>query len=363
MKISIVIIGSTGKLGSKLLNYTSKNNISIDGITCFKNIKKLESQKKKFNIKKSFVLSDINHRNKFFKLLEKKINILYFLDFGSSSLIYLHHFLKFNKKSIIAVANKEMIIAGGSLLQSKINQTKNTFIPLDSEHFSLLNSNTNMNDIKKIFITASGGPFYFNKKINLNNVNSKLVLSHPKWKMGKNNLIDSSNFINKILEIYELSYIFNIPLTKIDFLISKEAYIHSIVHYNDSSISFNCFNNDMIITLIKPLSFFYKINPISIKQNYLNINNLKIEKPVDKRFSIFNFKSELNKLTHSQQIRLMIINNSAHELYLSNKLQYSNIIKYIMDELDHKTDNVKLDTFKSILKFIKITNHQYKTNV
>ena len=76
-----------------------------------------------------------------------------------------------------------MIIAGGSLLQSKINQTKNTFIPLDSEHFSLLNSNTNMNDIKKIFITASGGPFYFNKKINLNNVNSKLVLSHPKWKM------------------------------------------------------------------------------------------------------------------------------------------------------------------------------------
>ena len=70
----------------------------------------------------------------------------------------------------------------------------------------------------------------------------KKVLSHPKWKMGKNNLIDSSNFINKILEIYELSYIYNIPLNKIDFLISKEAYIHSIIHYNDNTLSFNCFN-------------------------------------------------------------------------------------------------------------------------
>ena len=101
-----------------------------------------------------------------------------------------------------------MIIAGGSLLQSKINQTKNTFIPLDSEHFSLLNSNTNMNDIKKYLLRRLEDLFIL-IKINLNNVNSKLVLSHPKWKMGKNNLIDSSNFINKILEIY-IIYIFNI---------------------------------------------------------------------------------------------------------------------------------------------------------
>ena len=170
-------------------------------------------------------------------------------------------------------------------------------------------------------------------KINFNNVNSDLVLSHPKWSMGKNNLIDSSNFINKILEMYELSYIYDIPLSNIDFLISKEAFIHSIVHYNDSTISFNCFMNDMIITLIKPLSFFYKIKTIKIKQNYLNIDNLKIEKPVDKRFSILNYRKELVKLTHSQQIRLMIINNSAHKLYLSNKLQYSNIINYIMSEI------------------------------
>ena len=88
-------------------------------------------------------------------------------------LTYLNHFLKFNKNSIIAIANKEMIIAGGLIISKKIKKTNNIFIPLDSEHFSLLNSNINNNNIKKIFITASGGPFYFNKKINLNKVNSK----------------------------------------------------------------------------------------------------------------------------------------------------------------------------------------------
>ena len=136
--------------------------------------------------------------------------------------------------------------------------------------------------------------------------------------MGKNNLIDSSNFINKILEIYELSYIFKIPLNKIDFLVSREAYIHSIIHYNDNTLSLNCFKNDMIITLIKPLSFFYKIKPTKLNQNYLYNENLRIEKPIDKRFSILNYRKELCKLTHSQQIRLMIINNSAHNYYQIN---------------------------------------------
>ena len=363
MSVKIIIIGSTGKLGSKLLNYTNKYSIPIYGITCYRNFKKVNNQKKKYKINKSFVLNNSGERNKFLKLLEEKIHILYFLDYGSLSLSYLNHFLKFNKKSIIAIANKEMIIAGGSILQSKINKTNSTFIPLDSEHFSLINSNINKYNLKKVYITASGGPFYFNKKINLNNVDSKLVLSHPKWKMGKNNLIDSSNFINKILEIYELSYIYNIPLNKIDFLISKEAFIHSIVHFNDNTMSLNCFMNDMLITLIKPLSLFYKIKPMSFNQSYLNFNNLKIEKPIDDRFSLFNYKKKLFKLSHSQQIKLMIVNNSAHKLYLSNKLKYSNIINYIMNETFKKSDNIKLNNFNSILKFMKSNNEYYNTNV
>ena len=133
MKKKIIIIGSTGKLGSKLLSFTDKNLIPIFCITCFKNTNKLATQKKKYNVDRSFVLSNFNDEIEFLKLLKKNIDIIYFLDFGSASLKYLNHFLKFNTRSVIAIANKEMIIAGGSLLQlkSKINN----FFPLDSEHF------------------------------------------------------------------------------------------------------------------------------------------------------------------------------------------------------------------------------------
>tara|TARA_B100000963_G_scaffold18236_1_gene13942 strand:+ start:6112 stop:7203 length:1092 start_codon:yes stop_codon:yes gene_type:complete len=363
MKKKIIIIGSTGKLGSKLLNFTKKNFISIFCITCFKNIKKLSIQKDKYNVNNSFVLSNHGDKIKFLKLLKKNIDIIYFLDFGSSSLKYLNQFLKYNSNSIIAIANKEMIIAAGPLLQLKIKKTKNLLVPLDSEHFSLYNSNIDNNNVQKIFITASGGPFYFNKKINLSNVSKSKVLSHPKWNMGKNNLIDSSNFINKILEIYELSYIYNIPLSKIDFLISKEAYIHSIIHYKDNTLSINAFHNDMIITLIKPLSFFYKMKPAQLKQNYLNAQNLILEKPIDTRFAFFNYKNKLLKLSHSQQIKLMIINNLAHKLYLSDKLKYNNIIKFIMANVANNSENIKFKNFESILKFISINNHFYNANV
>ncbi len=363
MKYKILIVGSTGKLGTKLLKFTKNNRIPIYGITCYKNSSKLINQKKNFLIENSFVLSNKIDQHKFLKILEKKIHIIYFLDYGSLSLKYLSHFLKFNNNSTIAIANKEMLIAGGSLLHNKIKKTKNNLIPLDSEHFSLINSIQSSKNIKKIYITASGGPFYFNKNIKLSSVPLKKVLSHPKWKMGKNNLIDSSNFINKILEIYELSYIYNIPLNKIDFLVSKEAFIHSIVHFTDNTLSLNCFFNDMLLTLIKPLSEYYKINEMKINQNYLDLKNLKVEKPNDKRFTVFKYKKKLMKLSHSEQIKLMIINNSAHKLYLSKKLKYNRIVNYIMMEISNKNHNKKLNSFDSILKYISDLNNQYKTNV
>ena len=359
----IIIVGSSGELGSKLLKFLSKNKISIFAATCYTNEKKILEQKRKYKIKNTFVLSKQEDKIKFLNILKLKINIIYFLDYGSYSLNYLSHFLKFNTNSVIAIANKELIIAGGLIIQKKIKLKKNIFIPLDSEHFSLINSNINKENINKIYITASGGPFYFKKKINLSKVNLKQVLSHPKWKMGKNNLIDSSNFINKILEIYELSQIYDIPLSKIDFLICKEAYVHSVVCYNDNSLTLNCFKNNMLITLIKPLTYFYDINPVKNDFKFLNAKNLKLIIPNDHRFKVLKIYKKLSKFDHYRQILFMIINNSAHNLYLSNKLNYNDIVKYIMSEMKKHQIPQKTISINSILKFISKINNYYKTNV
>ena len=154
MSPKIVIIGSTGKLGSKLLDYTYKNNIKITAITCFKNKKKILFQKKKFGVSKKFILSELKDYTDFINFLKNRIDIIYFLDFGSFSLTYVNQFIKFNTKSIIAIANKEMIIAGGKILINSINKSKNKLVSLDSEHYSLKNS---INKKAKLISTAIGG--------------------------------------------------------------------------------------------------------------------------------------------------------------------------------------------------------------
>lgn len=362
MKKNILIIGSTGKLGSKLLNYIYKEKISIKAITCFNNKKKLLNQKKKYNIEKSYALSNHTDNKSFLNLVSKlKLSIVYFLDYGSSSLIFLDKILENNTGCTIAIANKEMIIAGGHLLRNKILSSKNNLVPLDSEHFSLFRLNPKDIETKYLYITASGGPFYFNKKIDFNKVSQKEVTSHPKWKMGINNSIDSSNFINKILEMFELSIIFNIDISKIDFLISREAFIHSLIYYKDNTININCFNNDMLIPLIKPLTDNLKSTELHFtSKKFLDIKNFKLEKTNDKRFKIFKFLRRIKKFSHNQQISFMTLNNYAHTKYLNQKLPYSNIVNFILDNIEPQKD-MKFRNFHDILKYVGDLKTKYET--
>lgn len=360
MKPKILIIGATGQLGSKIIKYCFNNNIFVSSITCFKNNKKMLSIAEKYNIKNKFHLSDGNEFVNFKKHIKtNKFDIIYILDHGSESLNYVKTLIHYNKNSYISIANKELIIAGGHKLISSIRNSRNFFIPLDSEHFSLFNSNISDSDINKIYITASGGPFFYKKKIKLDKVSLKQVLNHPKWKMGKNNSIDSSNFINKILEIYELSSIFNINIKKIDFLVSKEAYVHSLIIYNSGLVSLNCFNNDMLIPMIKPLTYFFNLKYKS-PNKFLDSKNFILHKFDDKRFKIYELISFFKNLNHSQQIHFMLLNNLAQKKYLNNEIYYQDIIDFIYKNLKKHKNKYKLDSFSDITKYIKILKSYYE---
>ena len=361
MTAKIIIIGSTGKLGVKLINFCKRFHINIFCITGYKNNNLLKSQCKNNKIKYHFKLSDNQDKIKFKKFLSKyKIDIIYFLDYGFKSLEYLDIFLNNNRNSHIAIANKEMIIAGGNTLINNISKTKNKLIPLDSEHFSLIKSKINDNNIEKIYITASGGPFYFKKQIDLNNVKLKNVLAHPKWKMGTNNSIDSSNFINKILEIYELSIIYNIDLNKVDFLVNKDAYIHSVVIGKDNIININCFDNNMLITLIYPLYKFYPHINLKSKKSFLNFKYLKLEKFNDKRFKISKYFNILKKLTPHDQISFLVLNNIAQKKYLSGEIKYNYILDFIMTELKNINILSEFNTLNDRLEFIYSIKSKYE---
>ena len=345
MKNNILIIGSTGKLGKLLINYCRKNYISIEAITSYKNFKLQIKQQSELDIKHGFCLSkndEIIKFNKFLKL--RKFKIVYFLDYGALSLNYLNTIINNNSKTQLCIANKEMIIAGGRLLIDKINYSGNKLVPLDSEHFSMINSNNINKEIDKVYITASGGPFYFKKNVNLNKVSLKQVLKHPKWDMGKNNSIDSSNFINKVLEILELSIIFKIDINKIDFLVSKNAYVHSIIIYKNSTVLINCFDNNMLIPMVSPLIKIFNSKKIkSTTSKNFDISNFKLEIMNDKRFKIRKYLNKIKNFTHLERIHFLLLNNKAHSMYLNNKIKYNDILNFIFNNMPVKqSSNLKL---------------------
>ena len=359
----ILIIGSTGKLGQKLLNLTNKHKILIDTVTGYSNSKKLIKIKNKYKVHNSFLLSENSQKTNFIKFLQlNKFNIIYFLDFGSESLEYLDIYLKFHSKTYIAIANKELLVAGGHYLTSKLNKSNNYLIPLDSEHFSLTNLILNNSDVHKIFITASGGPFYFKKNLSLGDVSKNEVLSHPKWVMGKNNLIDSSNFINKILELFELSFIYSININKINFVISPEAFIHSFVIYKNGLISINCFKNDMLITLADPLRKYFELPSYIPKLNQFDQKLFYFEEYKDERFELLKKIKTIKKFTHYQLLQFMLLNNLAQDLYLQNKLKYIDIPNYIFKRIDFKKNKFKMNSIQKILQRIKFIKNAIQVN-
>ena len=152
-----------------------------------------------------------------------------------------------------------------------------------------------------------------------------------------------------------MSSIYKIDLEKINFVISKEAFVHSIIFYNDNTISLNCFDNNMLLALIKPLTILYNSKELRINsKNYLNINNFKFQEFSDSRFKIYKYFRYLRSFNHTHQILFMILNNIAQKKYLNGNLKYNNIIDFIMKSISTNNLNIKLNTIDDILRYIDL---------
>jgi 1-deoxy-D-xylulose-5-phosphate reductoisomerase len=367
MNSKIVIIGSTGVLGNKLLTYLIKNNKRVDLLTCYSNQKKLFAQKKLSKARYALVLNTkIKNSVKelyygdhilieYIKI--NPISIFYILNTGFESLKYIDLLIKFQKKCTIAVANKEILVAGGKLLINNILNSGNNFLPLDSEHYSLINHlperNFINNYISKIYLTASGGPFYFKKKFNIKDINLKMATNHPIWKMGFKNSIDSSNLVNKVLECFELSSLYNFPLSKIGITISPKAFAHSIVFYKDHRISINCFLNDMMIPMTSPFVDNSYYNAPNNNLSIFSDKNFNFTEFNNKKFQILKFYKRILTFNHVQQINFMILNGEAVDRFIHNKMNYKDIIPFIFNNIDHFP---KRKIFKNLYQIINYTN-------
>ena len=368
----VSILGSTGSVGLAVLKILDKDRlIKINLLCANKSYSLICSQIKKYK-PKIFIIN--NHL--IFKKVKKK--------FKKKNTIILNTFnsLKIKKKSDITVsaipgiaglqptlkmiegskkiliANKESIICGWNLLSKKAKKNKTKIIPIDSEHFSIMKllETNKLEDINKIYITASGGPF-LNYSINqLKKIRPSDALKHPKWKMGKKVTIDSATLMNKILELIEAQLLFNLDLKKLDILIHPESLVHAVVELNNGLCKFIYHDTSMIIPIANAIyEDKLNINHFYIKKNNV-IKNLTFKKVNKNIFPIIKLKKKLNEYPATP-----IIINAANEIlvdqFLRKKIPFSSIYKFIMTILkDRNYRKYAIKRPKNINQIFKVDN-------
>ena len=355
MKKKIAILGSTGSIGLTTLEIIGKNKKSfqIELLSTNKNIKKIRSQTKNFKVKNIIIHDEKTfNKNKFFfkklninvyqnlkdfrKNFRKKLDYTMCAITGLDGLESTLEIIQSTKR--IAIANKESIICGWSLIKKKLKKYKTKFIPIDSEHFSIfeLIKNDKLENIRKIYITASGGPFLNIDKSRLSKFIPKNAIKHPTWKMGKKISIDSSTLINKVYELIEAKKIFDLNYNKFEIIIQPTSYIHGVVVFNNGICKILSHPTSMKIPIYNSLLFNKKILKISENFEFEKMNNLNFQKIDNKKFPVFEILKKLTNNDSLYETVLVTANDVLVELFLNKKIKFYDIYKLLNQILDLK---------------------------
>ncbi|MFL2901483.1 MAG: 1-deoxy-D-xylulose-5-phosphate reductoisomerase [Candidatus Pelagibacter sp.] len=363
MMKKIAILGSTGSIGETTLKIIKKDkkNFKINLLTTNRNINKIFKQAKDFRVK-NIIISDLSSYKKA-KIKFKRSNINIYNSFDSlnkiiktkndlvmSSITGLNGLLptlksiKHTKK--ILIANKESIICGWNLINKELKKYNTNFVPVDSEHFSIwsLLQNYNSNDIDKIFITASGGPFLKLPKKKFSNISVKKALNHPNWSMGKKITIDSATLMNKVFEVIEAKNIFNLDYDKISILTHPKSYLHAITKFKNGLTKLLLHDPDMKIPIYNSI---YTSNVKSLKTPKLNfkiLNNLELRDIDTKKFPLVKLLDKLPSHSSLYETILITVNDYLVFKFLDKKINFQKLINLIN----------RISNFKEFQKFKKI---------
>ena len=342
----IVIFGSTGSIGTTLLNIIkrNKNNFKIELLTAHTDYKKIIKQAKLFNVK-NIIITDNNSFLIASKILENtKIKV--FKNFDSLNKIFdinkkidysmcaisgfyglkpTLDIIKFTK--IIAIANKESIICGWNLIKKNLKRYKTYFIPVDSEHFSIwsLLDNNKKNNFEKIYITASGGPFRKLPLKQFKNITISSALKHPNWIMGKKITIDSATMMNKVFEIIEAKKIFDFKYNQLEILIHPSSYLHAIVKFNNGLSKLLVHDTNMEIPIFNSIYYNTDKRLKSKKIDLKILNNLELKKIDHIRFPVIKILNNMSETDSLFETIIVSANDKLVNLFLKNKIKFIDI--------------------------------------
>ncbi len=376
MKKKIAILGSTGSIGKSTLGVIKENKKDFDVIllTANNNYKKLIQQAKEFKVKNIQIKNKKfyqkikktfrNSKTRVFsgdvslkKIVPKKIDFTMSAVVGLAGLQPTIDAIKISKT--VALANKETIICGWQILTKALKKYKTQIVPVDSEHFSImeLTKGISNNDVSEIIITASGGPFLKTPIKKLKKIKPKQAIKHPNWKMGKKISVDSANMMNKVFEVVEACKLFKFDKTKYKIMIHPQSYVHSIIRFKNGLIKMILYRTDMKIPISNIINETKNNIMNEANINIKDLNNLNFQKVNTKKFPSIKLLKKCFKLGPSTPIIINAANEVLVDLFLKGKIEFLDIVKVINKILNGKDFKKYARRKPSSIKVIKMADN------
>ncbi|WP_027634217.1 1-deoxy-D-xylulose-5-phosphate reductoisomerase [Clostridium hydrogeniformans] len=360
---NICIIGATGSVGTQTLDVIreEKDSFNLIAISANSNIDKVIEIIKEFN-PKFVVMSDEEAYKKLRDYIET-INSHITLLFGIEGLEYIATLAEVDMvvtsivgmiglrptlkaieaKKDIALANKETLVVAGEIVMKAAKDNGVNIFPVDSEHSAIFQSlqGNSLKDVKKIILTASGGPFRGKESKDLINITPDEALKHPKWNMGRKISIDSATLMNKGLEVIEAKWLFDVDYSDIQVVVHPQSVIHSMVEYIDGSVIAQLGSTDMKLPIQYALNYPKRKPQVCSSLDFYEINKLTFEKPDMSTFRCLELAYEAGKKGKLMPTILNGANEVCVELFLRNKvsfLQIADIIEEVMGKFNYNME-------------------------
>ena len=356
----ICILGSTGSIGTQALELVNDLGIKVTGLSAQSSVNKMEEQIRRFLpavvcMKEEKAASELRIRIKDTdtKVLSGEdglIQLIHECDadtvltsiVGIAGLKPTVEAIKLQKN--IALANKETLVTGGKIVTALVKEYGVKLLPVDSEHsaiFQCLQDKNSAKSLDRIFLTASGGPFYGMRKDQLESVSVSDALNHPNWSMGNKITIDSATLMNKGLELIEAMWLFNLPPDKIEITVHRQSIVHSGVFFSDGALLAQLGVPDMKLPIQYALTYPFRRMPHSEPLTIEKMSTLTFDRPDDDTFKCLKAARIAASMGGLAPTYLNAANEIAVSLFLHNKIRFLDIGEIAMESINN-IDN-KLD--------------------
>ena len=329
---TLTILGSTGSIGRQTLEVAEHLGLKVVALTANNNIDLLNEQKEKFKPEIALSSEDEQcssaYKDKLVDIARNSgADIIVTAIAGTAGLAPALAACETGKR--IALANKEPLVCDGVRVMQTAKKHGTEIIPVDSEHsaiFQCLHSNSGKNkEIKRILLTASGGPFRQMSREQLENVTARQALKHPNWVMGQKITIDSATLMNKGLELIEAMHLFDISPNQIEVVVHPESIIHSMVEFTDGSIIAQLSHPDMRMPIQYALTYPERTESLTKPLDITQVGKLTFEKPNFENFPCLHLAYEAASLGRRACSALNKANEEAVELFLQGKIGFYGI--------------------------------------